>query len=139
MVVSAIQLPRKSTPFDFSLPSSLSCHRTATPTTTRHHSKDGMEAAKRVKSEVDSYIKRLVEKVAEGKQLLQEKIPKELQLFLRKTSQMLRVLESRVNSFTESHSRYQALADTDVSKETDKLFQVDVDGNRALLEERKSS
>ena len=96
-----------------------------------------MEAAKRVKSEVDSYKKRLVEKVDEAKQLLLEKVPKELQLFLRKTSQMLRVLESRVNSFTESHARYQAVADTDISKERDKLFQLDAEGNRALLEESK--
>ncbi len=109
----------------------------ATPATTRHQSKDGMEAAKRLKSEVDSYKKRLVEKVEEAKKLLLEKVPKELQPFLRKTSQMLRILESRVNSFTESHSRYQAVADTDVTKETDKLFQLDVEGNRALLEESK--
>jgi len=98
-----------------------------------------MEAAKRVKSEVDSYKKRLVEKSEEAKQLLQEKIPNEPQLFLRKTSQILRVLESRLNSFTESHSRYQSVADTDVSKETEKLFQLDVEVTVHCWRNRKNS
>ena len=96
-----------------------------------------MEAAKRMKSEVDSYKKRLVEKVDEAKQLAQEEVPEHPEPFLRKTSQVRRVLESRVNTFSESQMRYQGMAETDKTTETDKLFQQDVEGNRALIEEAR--
>ncbi len=96
-----------------------------------------MEAAKRMKSEVDSLKKRLRQKVEEVKEHLKEKVPEETEMFLRKTTDMRGVLESRVNSFTESHSRYQGMAENEQSREADKLFQADADENRTLLEESK--
>ena len=96
-----------------------------------------MEAAKRMKSEVDSLKKRLKQKVEEVKEHLKDKVPEETELFLRRSTDMRGVLESRVNSFSESHSRYQGMADTDKSREADKLFQADADEYRTLLEESK--
>ena len=62
-----------------------------------------MEEAKRMKADVDYHKKRLVEKIEEAKQLLKEEVPDKIELFLRNTSQVLRVLDSRVNSLSESH------------------------------------
>ena len=90
-----------------------------------------------MKGEVDTYKKRLVEKVEEAKQLAQEEVPEHPEVFLRKTSQVRRVLESRVNSFSECQMRYQGMAETDKTSETDKLFQQDAEANRALIEEAR--
>ena len=96
-----------------------------------------MEAAKRIKSEVDSSKKRLKQKVDEALLHLKEKVPEETEEFLRKTLDTRCALETRLNSFSESHARYQGSADTDQSKETDKLFQLDAEENRALIDESK--
>ena len=96
-----------------------------------------MEAATKMKVEVDYYKKRLVEKVEEARQLLKEKVPDETELFLRNTSQVLRVLDSRVNSFSDNHMKFQGMAETDDTGEADKLFKLDGEANRALIDETR--
>ena len=92
-------------------------------------------AAAEIKSEVEIYKGRLNEKVTEAGKLLAQEIPADTKQILKQASQIKRVLQSRLDSFTESVTRFKTKADGD--PDINKIYLLDQAENIKLQEHTK--
>ena len=92
-------------------------------------------AAAEIKSEVEIYKGRLTEKFTDARKLLEQEIPADTKQILKHASQIKRLLQSRLDSFTESVTRFKTkgAGDPDINK----IFLIDQAENILIQEQTK--